>query len=106
MVLSGGMNNLQKVEVVDGRWVSSKMGIAHSTPILAVEVFRENAVATSSLQEVCVWSIGLGEKLFEVEQFHLTRMVALEGKFYGVRDDGKVYGFKRDFRQDEPMDIE
>lgn len=106
MALSGGLTNLQKLDVVDGKWVISKMNISHPTTILAVQVFKENAVATSSLQEVCIWSILLGEKLFQIEKFNLTRMVSLEGKFYGVREDGNVYHFKREVRQEQPMDIE
>ena len=33
-------------------------------------------------------------------------VVAISGKFYGSYNDGKIYEYKRELREQEPMDIE
>jgi len=33
-------------------------------------------------------------------------MIAEGGKFYGVRNDGKIYHYERETKQEEPMEIE
>jgi hypothetical protein len=46
------------------------------------------------------------EKLFEVEQFNLTRTVSVAGTFFGMRDDGQLYRYKRELKEEEPMEVE
>jgi hypothetical protein len=31
--------------------------------------------------------------------------VPISGKFYGSHNDGKIYEYKRELREEEPMDI-
>lgn len=71
-----------------------------------VQVVKQNTLVTSTYQEFCVWSIKQEEKLFEIEQFCLTRVVPIAGKFYGSFNNGKIYEYKREIREEEPMDIE
>ena len=71
-----------------------------------VQVVKPNTIVTSSLDEVCIWSIRQEEKLFVIEDFNLMRVVPLKGRFFGTRNDGKVYEYQRELREEEPMDIE
>ena len=45
-------------------------------------------------------------KLFEIESMSLSMVVPLADKFYGVRDDGKIYTYMRELREEEPMEVE
>ena len=45
-------------------------------------------------------------KLFEIESMSLAMVVPLADKFYGVRDDGKIYTYMRELREEEPMEVE
>jgi hypothetical protein len=81
--------------------------ISHQTLILLAQAVKENAVVTSSENEVCLWNCRTQEKLFEIDQFSLKRTVFLVDTFFGSKDDGSLYRFKREIRdQQEPMDIE
>lgn len=71
-----------------------------------VQVVKPNTIVTSSLDEVCIWSIRQEEKLFVIEEFSLLRVVPLKGRFFGTRNDGRVYEYQRELREEEAMDIE
>jgi hypothetical protein len=57
VVFAAGQPHLQRIELVEGKWDLAKTTMAHPTKVLAVEVFKNNALASSSAYEVCVWSI-------------------------------------------------
>lgn len=67
------------------------------------QTVKPNTLATSSLTEVCIWDIAREVKLFEVEEMSLWRAVPFGGKFYGVKNDGKLYSYVREIKEEEPM---
>jgi hypothetical protein len=39
---------VQRIELVEGKWEQIKTSMTHNTAVLAVEVFKNNALASSS----------------------------------------------------------
>lgn len=61
---------------------------------------------TSSDKEVCIWNIRTQEKLFEIEELSLSSVAPIAGTFFGMKDDGVLYRYKRELKEHEPMEIE
>ncbi len=107
VLFTGGAQQLQKIELIENKWEHSKSSnIGHKTELLLAVVSKPNTIVTSSSEEVVVWSIQQEEKLFVIEGFSISVAVAIAGKLFASCNDGKIYEYSREFREQEPMEIE
>lgn len=106
VLFTGGSQQLQKIENIENKWEHSKSSnISHRTELLLAEVAKPNTIVTSSAEEVVVWSIRQEEKLYVVEGFSISTAVAIAGRLFASCHDGKVYEYKREFKEEEPMEV-
>jgi hypothetical protein len=103
-----GEPQLRSLQLLGSRWELVRQDLISHGPrtILLTQSVKEHTLVTSSQQELCIWNTKTQEKLFEVEDFHLTATVVLAGSFFGTRNDGQLYCYTRAIKEEEAMEVE